>query len=70
MAVTFWPIILLSIRDVLEDLKYAEKDIRLGLYSRTVYILVQVNLFLEKSNAIYFSIIQIFHKYFCYYRVY
>lgn len=41
MAIAFWPIILLFIRDVQNDRKCAEKDIYLQLYGRTVYIIIQ-----------------------------
>ncbi|CAG9807686.1 unnamed protein product [Chironomus riparius] len=41
MAIAFWPIILLFIRDVQNDRKSAEKDIYLQMYGRTVYIIIQ-----------------------------
>lgn len=44
MAVSFWPLLLLTIRDVHEDRKYAEKNIKLGLFGRTIYIIIQVRL--------------------------
>lgn len=43
MAVAFWPILLLMIRDIHEDRTYAEKDFSLRMYGRTVYILTQVS---------------------------
>lgn len=43
MAVALWPLILLTIRDVQEDRKYAERDIKLQMYSRFSYIIVQVS---------------------------
>lgn len=42
MTLCFWPLVLLIIRDVHEDRKYAEKDISLGLYGRTIYIFIQI----------------------------
>lgn len=42
MAVALWPLILLSIRDVHVDRKYAEREIKLRMYSRSAYIVVQV----------------------------
>lgn len=41
MAVAFWPIILITIRDIHEDRTYAEKDMRLGMYGRTLYLIIQ-----------------------------
>lgn len=41
MSIAFWPIILLLVRDYQNDRKNAEKDMKLGLYGRTVYIIVQ-----------------------------
>jgi hypothetical protein len=41
MVVTIWPILLLFAKDIQNDRKFAEKDIRLGLYSRFTYITVQ-----------------------------
>lgn len=46
MAVAFWPLLLITIRDIYEDRKYAERDIKLGLYGRTIYIFIQVSFFL------------------------
>lgn len=43
MVVAFWPLVLLTIRDIHEDRMYAERDMKLGLYGRVVYIFVQVN---------------------------
>lgn len=42
MALAFWPLLLITIRDIFEDRKYAERDIKLGLYGRTIYIFIQV----------------------------
>lgn len=42
MALVFWPLLLLTIRDVHEDRKYAERDMKLGLYGRAIYIVIQV----------------------------
>lgn len=41
MAIAFWPILILLIRDVQNDRKCAEKDIHLELYGRSSYIFVQ-----------------------------
>lgn len=41
MAIAFWPILILLIRDIQNDRKCAEKDIYLELYSRSTYIFVQ-----------------------------
>lgn len=44
MALMYWPLLMLTIRDTQEDRRHAERDIRLGLYSRSLYIIVQVQL--------------------------
>lgn len=55
MAIAFWPIMLLLIRDFQIDRKNAEKDIRLGLYGRFVYILVQSVLTVLPSLCIWLA---------------
>lgn len=55
MAVAFWPIMLLNIRDIHEDRKHAERDIALGLYGRFIYILVQSLLNLFPSLCIWLA---------------
>lgn len=42
MAVCVFPLLLMTIRDVHVDRKYAEKDIRLRFYGRMVYVVIQV----------------------------
>lgn len=42
MTIGLWPLLLCFVRDTHEDRKYAEKDLKLDLYGRTVYLLVQV----------------------------
>lgn len=42
MAIAFWPILLLTIRDIQNDRKCAEKDIHLELFGRSAYIFMQV----------------------------
>lgn len=42
MALMYWPLLMLTIRDTQEDRRHAERDLRLGLYSRSLYIIVQV----------------------------
>uniref|UniRef100_A0A1I8NRM9 ABC transporter domain-containing protein n=1 Tax=Stomoxys calcitrans TaxID=35570 RepID=A0A1I8NRM9_STOCA len=41
MALMYWPLLMLTVRDTQEDRRHAERDIRLGLYSRSLYIIVQ-----------------------------
>lgn len=43
MVLCYWPLVMLTIRDTQEDRRHAERDIRLGLYSRSLYIVVQVS---------------------------
>lgn len=43
MSIGLWPLLLCFIRDTHEDRRHAEKDLKLDLYGRTVYILVQVS---------------------------
>jgi len=42
MVLVYWPLVMLTIRDTQEDRRHAERDIRLGLYTRSLYIIVQV----------------------------
>lgn len=44
MVVAMWPLLLLTIRDIHVDRMYAERDMKLGLYGRSIYIFVQVAL--------------------------
>ncbi|XP_037923929.1 ABC transporter G family member 4 isoform X1 [Hermetia illucens] len=55
MAIAYWPLLMLTIRDVYEDRKYAERDIRLGLYSRYLYICIQCLLGLFPSLCIWLA---------------
>lgn len=55
MAIAFWPIILFIVRDNQNDRKHAEKDIKLGLYGRMVYIFVQSLLSLLPSLCIWLA---------------
>lgn len=55
MGIAFWPIILFMIRDNQNDRKNAEKDIKLGLYGRGVYIFVQSVLSLLPSLCIWLA---------------
>lgn len=55
MGIAFWPIILLMIRDIQNDRKHAEKDIKLGLYGRFVYIFVQSILSVLPSLCIWLA---------------
>jgi len=41
-VLVYWPLVMLTIRDTQEDRRHAERDIRLGLYTRSLYIIVQV----------------------------
>lgn len=43
MAIGFWPLILMNVREIRMDRRFAEKDIDLKLYGRTVYIVTQVS---------------------------
>lgn len=45
MALGFWPLILMNVREIQMDRRCAEKDINLTLYGRTVYIVTQVILY-------------------------
>lgn len=45
MIIAIFPLLLMTIRDTHLDRKYAEKDISLKFYGRTVYIVSQVNLY-------------------------
>lgn len=42
MALGFWPLVLMNVREIQMDREFAEKDINLKLYGRTVYIVTQV----------------------------
>lgn len=42
MAIGFWPLILMNVGEIQMDRMFAEKDINLTLYGRTVYIVTQV----------------------------
>lgn len=42
MALAYYPLLMLTIRDAQEDRRHAERDIQMNLYSRSLYILVQV----------------------------
>lgn len=42
MAIGFWPLILMHVKEIQMDRRFAEKDINLKLYGRTVYIVTQV----------------------------
>jgi hypothetical protein len=55
MALTIFPIILLLICDIQEDANHAEKDLKLELYGRTVYILVQSFLSVLPSLCIWLA---------------
>lgn len=55
MGIAFWPIILFMIRDNQNDRKHAEKDIKLGLYGRAVYIFVQSMLSILPSLCIWLA---------------
>lgn len=53
--VTLWPILILQIRDVQEDRLYAEKDLRLSLYGRFLYIIIQTTLSVLPSLCIWLA---------------
>ncbi|XP_017482849.1 PREDICTED: ATP-binding cassette sub-family G member 8 [Rhagoletis zephyria] len=55
MAVAYWPLLLLTIRDAQEDRRHAERDIRLGLYTRSLYITIQCLLGLFPSLCIWLA---------------
>ncbi|KAI8130611.1 ATP-binding cassette sub-family G member 8 [Lucilia cuprina] len=55
MALMYWPLLMLTIRDTQEDRRHAERDIRLGLYSRSLYIIVQSLLGLFPSLCIWLA---------------
>lgn len=57
MVVAFWPLVLLTIRDIHEDRMYAERDMKLGLYGRVVYIFVQVNHFQPINIGVHSTIL-------------
>lgn len=55
MAIAFWPILLLIIRDIHNDRKCAEKDIHLELYGRTSYIFMQTLMSILPSLCIWMA---------------
>ncbi|XP_059619535.1 ATP-binding cassette sub-family G member 8 isoform X1 [Phlebotomus argentipes] len=55
MAVAFWPLLLLAIRDAHEDREHAEREISLRLYSRPLYIIVQSVLSVMPSLCIWLA---------------
>ncbi|XP_017086801.2 uncharacterized protein [Drosophila bipectinata] len=55
MVLVYWPLVMLTIRDTQEDRRHAERDIRLGLYSRSLYIIVQSLLGLFPSLCIWLA---------------
>lgn len=55
LAVAFWPILMMTIRDIDQDRKYAEKEISLKLYSRSLYIILQNLLTLLPSLCIWLA---------------
>ncbi|TDG48167.1 hypothetical protein AWZ03_005342 [Drosophila navojoa] len=55
MVLAYWPLVMLTIRDTQEDRRHAERDIRLGLYSRSLYIIVQSLLGLFPSLCIWLA---------------
>lgn len=56
MIVCVFPLLLMSIRDIHFDRKYAEKDISLKFYGRTVYIVTQV-----RQLCLFFILLLLFH---------
>lgn len=55
MGLAFWPIIILMIRDIHEDRNYAERDFKLGMYGRLVYIITQSFLSLLPSLCVWLA---------------
>lgn len=55
MVLAYWPLVMLTIRDTQEDRRHAERDIRLGLYSRSLYIIVQVGQIYSKHPLVYIN---------------
>ncbi|KAH8375026.1 ATP-binding cassette sub-family G member 8 [Drosophila serrata] len=55
MVLVYWPLVMLTIRDTQEDRRHAERDIRLGLYTRSLYIIVQSLLGLFPSLCIWLA---------------
>ncbi|KFB36928.1 AGAP002050-PA-like protein [Anopheles sinensis] len=55
MMVALWPLLLLQIRDVQEDRRHAEKDLKLGLYGRFLYIIIQGTLSVMPSLCIWLA---------------
>jgi len=55
LALTVFPLLLMLIQDIQEDRLYAEKDLRLELYGRTIYVLVQSCLSVLPSLCIWLA---------------
>ncbi|XP_055904033.1 ATP-binding cassette sub-family G member 8 isoform X1 [Eupeodes corollae] len=55
MAVAYWPLLMLTIRDAQDDRKHVERDIRLGMYSRELYITIQCFMGLFPSLCIWLA---------------
>uniref|UniRef100_A0A2C9GQ68 Uncharacterized protein n=1 Tax=Anopheles arabiensis TaxID=7173 RepID=A0A2C9GQ68_ANOAR len=55
MMVALWPLLLLQIRDVQEDRRHAEKDLKLGLYGRFLYMIIQSTLSVMPSLCIWLA---------------
>jgi hypothetical protein len=55
MAIAFWPILMLLIRDIQNDRKCAEKDIHLELYGRFGYIFMQTLLSIIPNLCIWIA---------------
>lgn len=55
LAVAFWPVLMMTIRDIDLDRKHAEKEISLKLYSRSLYIILQNLLTLLPSLCIWLA---------------
>ncbi|KXJ80123.1 hypothetical protein RP20_CCG026446 [Aedes albopictus] len=53
--VSLWPLLILQIRDVQEDRQHAEKDLRLSLYGRFLYIIIQTTLSVLPSLCIWLA---------------
>ncbi|XP_053687046.1 ATP-binding cassette sub-family G member 8 isoform X1 [Sabethes cyaneus] len=55
IMLALWPLLILQIRDVQEDRRHAEKDLRLGLYGRFLYIIIQGTLSVLPSLCIWLA---------------
>ncbi|XP_055625896.1 ATP-binding cassette sub-family G member 8 isoform X1 [Toxorhynchites rutilus septentrionalis] len=55
MVVFLWPMLILQIRDIQEDRRHAEKDLRIGLYGRFLYIIIQTTLCVLPSLCIWLA---------------